>query len=111
MFDLRTVTCTWPDAVDCKFGEEFAATIDKKGGGSDDGDGGGEEESQFCPWRYTGRGPTKNCGGYVQCNAGKEGILANCPPDSRFNAATSLCEHGPFPSPLGRPSTRPSISV
>jgi hypothetical protein len=35
MFDLRTVTCTWPDAVDCKFGEEFAATIDKKGGGSD----------------------------------------------------------------------------
>ncbi|EJK73968.1 hypothetical protein THAOC_04386 [Thalassiosira oceanica] len=63
-------------------------------GGDGGGDDGGDEDdapSRFCPPAYTGRAPTDACRGYVQCNAGKEGLSAYCPPNTKFDSGTQQC--------------------
>ena len=110
MFDIKSNTCTWPSNVDCKVGKELAAALNLNAGNdndSDANDNGNDRGSEFCPDRYTGRAPTTNCGGYVQCTKGSEGLSVNCPPKTTFNSGTNLCEYnldtctmlkGPSPS-------------
>jgi len=95
-FDVKTGTCTWPDNVTCKTGDELLVQLGKaKGGGGDKDDGGkgGEEEvSKFCPPGFTGRAPITKCRGYVDCKDGKEGSSGNCPPKSSFNMMEKQCQ-------------------
>ncbi|KAL7532020.1 hypothetical protein ACHAXR_004383, partial [Thalassiosira sp. AJA248-18] len=90
VFDVKSSTCTWPDKVVCKVGEEL---LDNGGKGGDDDEDEEDEVSKFCPARYTGRAPTSQCKGYVQCNKGKGGLSVNCPPKTTFNSMSNLCEY------------------
>mmetsp|Transcript_38031 Transcript_38031/g.68502 ORF Transcript_38031/g.68502 Transcript_38031/m.68502 type:complete len:974 (+) Transcript_38031:49-2970(+) len=99
-YDVKSGTCTWPDSVTCKVGDDLLVQLGLSKG-DDDGDdtnnsgnnGKKDDVSKFCPDRYTGRAPSAKCGGYVQCKAGVEGLSAKCPPQTKFNSMTSLCEY------------------
>ena len=91
-FDMSTGGCNFPDAVDCRWGDELEDELGSDkfyDGDGEDGDGDGEVK--FCPPMYTGRAPTTGCKGYVQCNAGKEGLSAFCPPNTKFDRNTQQC--------------------
>ncbi len=88
-FDVTSGTCTWPDGVDCKTGSDLLSQVGSGGDGSDDED----EASRFCPERYTGRAPSTNCKGYVECANGVGGLSAKCPPSTEFNHVTQQCQY------------------
>ena len=91
VYDMASATCTWPDAVSCRWGDELEVELGT-GGGSDEDEVEGAP-SRFCPPMYNGRAPTTGCEGYVQCNAGKEGLSAYCPPNTSFDRNTQQCSY------------------
>jgi len=96
-YDVKSGFCTWPSDVDCQTGEDLLVQLglgkNKDKNKDEEEEEEEEEESKFCPKDYTGRAPTTKCGGYVQCNNGKEGLSVKCPPKSTFNSVTSQCEY------------------
>ena len=49
--------------------------------------------SSFCPPNYSGRAPTTNCEGYVDCISGKEGIHIKCLDRQKFSVMVSQCAY------------------
>jgi hypothetical protein len=86
LYDEKTGICNWPSAFVCTASDstnEEEAPVEVV-----------EEQTKFCPTGYTGRAPTLNCGGYVDCTNGNEGLSSKCPLNSAFNSMSRMCEYG-----------------
>jgi hypothetical protein len=77
------------------------------------------ELDRFCPADYTGRVPTTNCDGYVDCKNGKTRRSKDCPGTTRFDVMVMSCTYSltldgcdaspePTPAPHGEEDNRRS---
>jgi hypothetical protein len=82
MFDVMKLACTYAQ-VDC-------GSVDDKEEEEEDPP---EEDdaSKYCPDDYSGRAPTKNCNGYVDCRNGKVKLIKDCPVGTKFDVMILSC--------------------
>lgn len=80
-FDVMKLACTYAD-VECEAedGHEEEEEEEKE-----------VDHSKYCPTDYTGRAPTKNCNGYIDCRKGKVNLIKDCPVGTKFDVMILAC--------------------
>ena len=83
MFDVMKLACTYAD-VDCgAYDEPVDGEIEHKSENVN--------HAKYCPDDYTGRAPTKDCDGYVDCRNGKVRLVKDCPAGTKFDIMILAC--------------------
>ncbi|KAL3796311.1 hypothetical protein ACHAWO_008980 [Cyclotella atomus] len=84
-FDIMKLSCTYAD-VDCDANKEVEEEEELE-----EEDDKPVDHSKYCPDDYTGRAPTKNCAGYIDCRKGKVKLVKDCPAGTKFDVMILAC--------------------
>eukprot|EP00956_Cyclotella_meneghiniana_P033159 scaffold94039_cov70-Cyclotella_meneghiniana.AAC.1 len=112
MFDVMRLACTYAE-VQC--GDETTEEEEDESEGEKEETLSKKDMAKYCPEEYTGRAPTKDCDGYVDCRKGQMRLYKDCPTGTKFDVMILACTFSevkceatieatdyPTPSPAGK---------